>query len=634
MPGFARFLLRVAAVAGLLLTAGTSALLAQERVGVNSAVNPDATGALPGAPARRLVIGQDVIFNEHITTAATGQTQLLFLDESSMTVGPNSDLTIDQFVYDPKTGTGKLAMSATRGLLRYVGGKLSKQDDAVTLRTATATLAVRGGTFIAEVQRDGKTDAAFLYGKRLTVRGAVGEPQHLTRPGFHSFTSQGGAASPPAPMPPGLLALYTQRLDGRTGGTGGAPVHPDRRECRDQRAPADDLGQRRQSVQQAKQNQGADQLLKIPTWWRRPSMQISRRQGITPPRASHQPVVVTTTGFAGVRKTGTGFDVPDQASSLNVPFGSGALSNGTFSATVGGSLLSFPLATGTSTFSATGSSPGGAVSGTSFLSTDGAFFFAELNAANGQSFTVSGGQAVPSSVLASTGQTRIFAFELLRAPGSSDVPFSLNDDTPISVPKSSLAPAYLVAPASTAIGNATATSGARELHATVAFSGQGSAQSSTAVVQGGIVTTLQSSGAPFIRGAVGGVESLGATGSETIRSPVSSVVDANGNSLYGTNTITGFTLDQTKFAQVSDTNFNSTGPVANQPQASETEGVALVPFPETYGFAQPFVATTLPAGVGTNRNHTDADRLFRRIDDDHRDNDALCDHGDSQYCDR
>src|SRR6266446_6823688 len=174
MPGFARFLLRVAVVAGLLLTGGTSALLAQERVGVNSAVNPEATGAQPGAQPRRLVIGQDVIFNEHITTGAAGQTQLLFLDESSMSIGPNSDLTIDQFVYDPKTGAGKLAMSATRGLLRYVGGKLSKQEDAVTLRSATATLAVRGGAFIAQIGTDGTTDATFLYGKGLKVAGVVG----------------------------------------------------------------------------------------------------------------------------------------------------------------------------------------------------------------------------------------------------------------------------------------------------------------------------------------------------------------------------------------------------------------------------------------------------------------------------
>src|SRR5216684_4587659 len=177
MPGFARCLVSVAVSGALLLTVGAGTLFAQERVGIKSAVNPEATGAVPGAQPRRLVIGQEVIFNEHITTAAAGQTQLLFLDESSMSIGPNSDITIDQFVYDPKTGTGKLAMSATRGLLRYVGGKLSKQDDAVTLRSATATLAVRGGAFISQIDPDGKTNAAFLYGKGLTVHGASGESQ-------------------------------------------------------------------------------------------------------------------------------------------------------------------------------------------------------------------------------------------------------------------------------------------------------------------------------------------------------------------------------------------------------------------------------------------------------------------------
>src|SRR5690242_12188140 len=102
---------------------------AQQQVGVNAAVNPDATGTPPGAGARRLVMGQPVVFNEHIATQAAGQTQIMFLDESAMTIGPDSDVTIDQFVYDPNAGTGKLAMSATRGVLRYVGGKISKQDN-------------------------------------------------------------------------------------------------------------------------------------------------------------------------------------------------------------------------------------------------------------------------------------------------------------------------------------------------------------------------------------------------------------------------------------------------------------------------------------------------------------------------
>jgi hypothetical protein len=203
---------------------------------------------------------------------------------------------------------------------------------------------------------------------------------------------------------------------------------------------------------------------------------------------------------------------------------------------------------------------------------------------------------VPSSVLAGTGKTRIFAFSLSGAPAPSGIPFALNDE-PITNP--ALTPLYLVAPASSAIGSTSTASTARELHATVAFSGQGSAQTSTAVVQGGVVTTLQN-GAAFISGAVRGVEASGSE-VETMTSPVSSVVDANGNSLYGTNTITGFTLDQTKYAKVSDTSFIRTAPDPVQPQASETEGVSLTPFPEIYGFAQPAVATTLPAGVGTNR---------------------------------
>src|SRR5579872_6345527 len=179
MAGFTSLPSRVLLVATALLLAVVSAPRAQERVGISGAVNPEATGTTPGAAARRLVIGQDVIYNEHITTGPSGQTQLLFLDESAMTVGPNSDLTIDRFVYDPKSGTGKLAMSTTRGLLRYVGGKLSKTDQAVTVRTTTATLAVRGGAFLIN-----NNEFIFIYGDGLSVTRRNGVPELLYRPAY------------------------------------------------------------------------------------------------------------------------------------------------------------------------------------------------------------------------------------------------------------------------------------------------------------------------------------------------------------------------------------------------------------------------------------------------------------------
>ena len=42
-------------------------------------------------------------------TTAAGSVQILFVDKTSMTIGPNSDLTIDEYVYDPNAGSGKLA---------------------------------------------------------------------------------------------------------------------------------------------------------------------------------------------------------------------------------------------------------------------------------------------------------------------------------------------------------------------------------------------------------------------------------------------------------------------------------------------------------------------------------------------
>jgi hypothetical protein len=99
---FVRNLRRLAALVPLMLGIGsTDPAGAQQRVGVNSAVNPDVTGAWPGAPPRRLVLGQDVVFNERVTTAAEGQTQVLFVDQSTMTIGPHSDMVIDEFVFDP-----------------------------------------------------------------------------------------------------------------------------------------------------------------------------------------------------------------------------------------------------------------------------------------------------------------------------------------------------------------------------------------------------------------------------------------------------------------------------------------------------------------------------------------------------
>src|SRR6266540_537210 len=127
-------LVRVSLVRAALLGATALALFgapftideAAAKVGVTSATDGDPLGKPPQEAERVLRIGIDVQANELITTNENDRAHLIFLDGSSLTVGPNAQLTIDRFVFDPNTKTGELAINASKGVLRLVGGKISK----------------------------------------------------------------------------------------------------------------------------------------------------------------------------------------------------------------------------------------------------------------------------------------------------------------------------------------------------------------------------------------------------------------------------------------------------------------------------------------------------------------------------
>lgn len=199
--------LALAAIAGPALAQGTPA-------GVAAGVNPTARGTPPGLATRVLSVGLDVLRNERIQTEAQGQVQIHFVDRSTLTVGPNSDLVIDEFVYAPATNTGRFALSTSRGLLRVVGGAISKQDE-VTVTTPAAVIGIRGGVMLveavaAEAGRPAQTTATFLYGLRMRVLASTGEEIIIRRPGF-SITIIAGQAPPKAKRE--VLPILDMRLD-------------------------------------------------------------------------------------------------------------------------------------------------------------------------------------------------------------------------------------------------------------------------------------------------------------------------------------------------------------------------------------------------------------------------------------
>ena len=168
-------------------------------------------GKPPGGLDRVLRVGTDVQANEIISTTDNDRAHLVFLDGTTLTIGPSSSMTIDKFVYDPTTQKGELAVNASKGVFRLIGGRISKTS-TIAVTTPAATMGIRGGIAVFGVQASATT-SILVYGNSLTVT-AGGVTQTITVPGLSVTTPTGGTPGAPTIAVQGSLAAALAALAG------------------------------------------------------------------------------------------------------------------------------------------------------------------------------------------------------------------------------------------------------------------------------------------------------------------------------------------------------------------------------------------------------------------------------------
>ena len=141
------------------------------------------------------VQGADLQAGQRITTGADGRAHLMFVDGSAVTVGPNSALRIDSYAYDPASKTGAMALGVEQGMIRFVGGAISKTTD-VRIATPSGMIGVRGGIAAVTVAEGGATTADFLHGSAMRVE-SQGITQTATRAGSQASMPAGDQARRP-----------------------------------------------------------------------------------------------------------------------------------------------------------------------------------------------------------------------------------------------------------------------------------------------------------------------------------------------------------------------------------------------------------------------------------------------------
>jgi|TARA_B110000046_G_scaffold72602_1_gene80344 hypothetical protein len=165
---------------------------ANDVIGVISA----GIGDITNQKNEKLETGSKIYFGDTIIVKAQSTAQILLLDETALTIGEKSELTIDDFVYDPKSKVGKIVSNIKIGTVRIITGEISNQNpDNLEVNIPTGSIGARGTEFVVVTESDKKSTVVLLGpGKKNTLGMVPGilnisdgiNIVNVTTPGFQS----------------------------------------------------------------------------------------------------------------------------------------------------------------------------------------------------------------------------------------------------------------------------------------------------------------------------------------------------------------------------------------------------------------------------------------------------------------
>lgn len=136
----------------LMLMVVTTPAWAQEAIGFVKTVAGDAT-VTDGGKAVKAVPGTPIRLNSVLKTGAKGTMGVTFKDNQVMSFGPDTELTVDEYLYAPAKGDLKFSASMSKGTLNVVSGVIAKLNpEAVSLKTPTGQIGVRGTNYVVRVE--------------------------------------------------------------------------------------------------------------------------------------------------------------------------------------------------------------------------------------------------------------------------------------------------------------------------------------------------------------------------------------------------------------------------------------------------------------------------------------------------
>ncbi len=105
-----------------------------------------------GTTKTPIKVGDPLKEHDVFETGADGSLGITFTDNTSFSIGPNSNVAIDTYFFDPKNLKGNMLAKLKKGTMMVRTGELTRQQPgSVKIKTPRTVLGVRGTTFVVSV---------------------------------------------------------------------------------------------------------------------------------------------------------------------------------------------------------------------------------------------------------------------------------------------------------------------------------------------------------------------------------------------------------------------------------------------------------------------------------------------------
>ena len=124
-----------------------------------------AIGNITNQKGEVLKAGDKIYFGDIIKAEDQSKSQILLLDQTVITIGAKTSVTLDEFVYDPNSQEGKITTNIIEGSVKVLSGKISeKNPDNLIVKTPAGSIGTRGTEFQAIVDQDEEVSKVLLIG--------------------------------------------------------------------------------------------------------------------------------------------------------------------------------------------------------------------------------------------------------------------------------------------------------------------------------------------------------------------------------------------------------------------------------------------------------------------------------------